>query len=186
MKELKAGDKVVQQMTRDGAVEVNKATGGAANISTRAAPDTFPSENVQSSGDDNIIGGVVERVQTERQAAKKNTARKYNAEIYERTQVKPEESRLKFSDAERTDPAMAKTVRKSERAANRYEKARAKVPKEKSLAIERVSDKPSGKTETRFVFGEKDKPPNGMRLYPLRFSCRHRWVWSAGNWICFS
>ena len=167
MKELKAGDKIVQQMTRDGAVEVNKATGGAANISARDAPDTSPTaENVQNSGDDSmhIIGGVVDRVQSERQAAKKRTVRKANAEIYERSQPKPEESRLKFSDAERTDPAMAKSVRKSEKAATRYEKARAKVPKEKSLTIERVSDKPSGKAETRLVFQEKDKIPGGGKL----------------------
>ena len=84
MKELKAGDKIVQQMTRDGAVEVNKATGGAANISARADPDTSPAENVQNSGDDSmhIMGGIVDRVQSERQAAKKRTVRKANAEIY--------------------------------------------------------------------------------------------------------
>ena len=35
LKELKAPDKIVQQMTRGGAVEVNKATGGAERISAR-------------------------------------------------------------------------------------------------------------------------------------------------------
>ena len=159
MKELKAGDKIVQQMTRDGAVEVNKATGGAANISARGAPDASPAaENMQSSGDNSmhIIGGIVDRVQTERQAAKKRTVRKANAEIYKRSQPKPEKSRLQFSDAERTDPAMAKSVRKVDKAANRYEKA-----------IQRVSDKPGGKTESRLVFGEKDKPINGKFQHAL-------------------
>jgi hypothetical protein len=150
MSELKSTDKIVQQMTRDGTVEVNKATGDAANISARAT-EAGPAENVQNSGDDSthIIGGVVGRVNMERQAAKKRRAKKANAEIYESYRPKPEESRLKFTDAERMDPAMAKSVRKSEKAANRYEKARAKVPKEKSLTIERVSDKPSGKAELR-------------------------------------
>ena len=169
MKELKAGDKVVQQMTRDGAVEVNKATGGAANISAREAATSPAAENVQSSGDESmhILGGVVDRVQSERQAAKKRKARKSNAEIYEGYKQKPETSRLQFTDAERTDPAMAKSARKSDKAATRYKKARGKVPKEKSLTIERVSDKPSGKAESRLVFGESNKPPSGKFTHAL-------------------
>ena len=168
MKELTSPDKIVQQMSKNGAVEVNKATGDAANISARDTEAT-PAENVQSPGDDSthIIGGVVGRVSMERQVAKKRRAKKANAEIYVGYKPQSEESRLKFTDAERTDPAMAKSVRKSEKAANRYEKARAKVPKQKSLTIERVSDKPSGKAEPRLVFGESDKPPNGKLTHAL-------------------
>jgi len=168
LKELKSGDKIVQQMTRDGAMEVNKATGGAANISARDTEAT-PARNAQNPGDDSthIFGGAVGRVQSERQAAKKRKARKANAEIYEGYQQKPETSRLQFTDAERTDPAMTKPVRKSDKAAKRYEKTRAKVPKEKSLTIERVSDKPSGKAETRLVFQDRDKPPNGKLTHAL-------------------
>jgi len=91
LKELKAGDKLVQQMTRDGAVEVNKATGAAANISERNT-EADPAQNVQSPGDDSmhIIGGVVGRVSMERQAAKKRRAKKANAEIYESYRPKRE------------------------------------------------------------------------------------------------
>jgi len=167
LKELKAADKVVQQMSRDGLVEVNKSTGEAANISARDTDTT--AINAQSHGDDSthIIGGVVSRVQSERVAAKKRKTRKANAKIYEGYKYKPEEPRLKFTDAERTDLAMAKTVRKSDKSVNRYEKAQAKIPKEKSITLERVSDKPSGKSKTRLVFKESNKPNNGKLTHAL-------------------
>ena len=59
-------------MTREGATELNKATGEAANISTRAvdgvraspgASDNAPAENIQSSGND---GGGYSRAGTKR------------------------------------------------------------------------------------------------------------------------
>ena len=172
MKELKAGDKVVQQMTRDGAVEVNKSTGDAAHISARDAPDATPAA---------AIGGVVNRIQIERQAAKKRAQRKANKEIFNSYQRKPETTRLQFTDAERADPAMSKAIQKSDKAAARYETARARVPKEKVLAVERVPrkpknkyptqgrvfDKPQGKTETRLVFKESAIPPNGKLTHAL-------------------
>ena len=119
-------------MTRDGAVEINKSTGGAERISARE-PDISPASD--------IIGGVVDRVQTERRAAKKKTVRKENRKIFESVQRKPETTRLKFTDAERANPALAKSIKKSDRAADRYEKARARIPKEKVLTVERISVK---------------------------------------------
>jgi cell wall-associated NlpC family hydrolase len=159
MKELKAPDKITQQMTRDGAVEVNKATGGAERIGARDAADASP--------DDDAPGGVIGRIQTERGAAKKKAQRKANAKIFKRTQRKPETPRLKFTDAERADPALAKSVKKSDKAAERFEAARARIPKEKVLTVERVSDRPGGKAETRLVFRERDKPPNGKLTHAL-------------------
>ena len=135
MKELKTGDKIVQQMTRDGAVEVNKATGGAERISARDAPASPAA----------AIGGVVDRVHTERRAARKKAVRKANRKIYDSYQRKPETTRLYFSEAERADPTLAKPIKKSDRAADRYEKARARIPKQKVLAIERVPKKPEKK-----------------------------------------
>lgn len=170
MKELKTPDKIVQGMTRDGAVETNKATGNAANISARDAPDASPTdENIQDSGGDNLhkIGGVADRVLSERNAIKKRAVKKENAKIFKRGQRGPESSRLKFTDAELADPAMSKVIRKSDRAADRYEKARANIPKEKVLSIERVSDRPEGKSETRLTFRERDKPPNGKLTHAL-------------------
>jgi len=181
MKHLQAGDKIIRQMTRDGAVELNKATGEAANISARDSPgigyvgsrkgDTSDtsgdSHNLNAPGgnrgDDSlyVIGGVVDRVQMERKAAKRRIHKKANAEIYKQSQSKPEISRLKFTDAELADPAMSKHINKTHKAIKGYEKAQGKIPKKKSLSIERVSDKPKGKTETRLIFVEGNKPING-------------------------
>jgi hypothetical protein len=161
LKDLQTGGKVVQQMTRDGAVEVNKATGGAERISARelsVSPDTNEAE---------LLAGAIDRVLSERRAIKKKTVKKANAEIFERGQGKPETTRLQFTDAEREDPALARSINKSDKAATRYEKARAKIPKEKVLSIERVSGKPDGKTGTHLVFRERDKPPNGKLTHAL-------------------
>jgi len=52
VKELQSPDKIVQKMTRDGAVEVNKATGGGERISARELEAT-PADNSAE-----LIGGV--------------------------------------------------------------------------------------------------------------------------------
>ena len=191
MKQLQAGDKIVRQMTREGAVELNKATGGAESISVRDYPGVSagskksyppyssgnpPAKNVQNSGDNSsekggsdsfyVLGGVVDRVQMERAAAKKRIHRKANLEIYKRSQPKPELSKLKFTDAELADPSMSKAIGKSQKAIAKYEKAQGKIPKEKYLTFKRVSE-PSGKTKTRLSFGERNKPPNGKLIHAL-------------------
>jgi len=192
LKEIKAPDKVVQQMTRGGAVEVNKATGGAESISARDAPTTPGNDGAD------IIGGVTDRVLMERRAHKIKQVRKANRKIYKQGQRKPDSSRLTFSDAERGDPSLAKSIRKSDKAADRYEKARARIPKETVLTVERgtspgtpkgkkkpegvrpvfstkgklidvegVSDMSGGKKKTRLAFRERDKPPNGKLTHAL-------------------
>jgi len=164
LKEIESAGKIVQQMTRDGAVEVNKATGGEERISVREL-DASPA-TADNSGD-TVIDDVLDRVLSERRAIKKKAVKKANTEIFERGQGKPEPTRLQFTNAERGDPALAKVIKKSDKAADRYEKARAKIPKEKVLSIERVTDKPGGKAETRLVFRERDKPPNGKLTHAL-------------------
>ena len=164
MKDLQTGGKIVQQMTRDGAVEINKATGGAESITARDAPTASPAAD-DSGG--MVIGGVADRVLSERRALKKRTVQKANKEIFERGQGKPDTMRLKFTESERGDPTLARSIIKSDKAATRYEKARAKIPKEKVLSIERVTDKPDGKAETRLVFRERDKPINGKLTHAL-------------------
>jgi hypothetical protein len=161
LKELKAPDKITQQMTRGGAAELNKATGAATPISARDAPDASP-----DAGND-AIGAAVDRVLTERGAIKKRAVNKANREIYKRVRKSPENSRLKFTDTERSDPTMTKAIAKSDKAADRYERARAKIPKEKALSIRRVSDEPAGKAKTRLIFAERDKPPNGKLRHAL-------------------
>ena len=87
MKELKTGDKIVQQMTRDGAVEVNKSTSGAARISAREQSVSH-------------VPRVVDRVQAEHGAAKSRAVKKANKKIYENTRRKPETPQLTFRERE--------------------------------------------------------------------------------------
>jgi hypothetical protein len=160
LKELKAPDKITQQMTRDGLTEINKVTGAAANIGARDAPNAQGAPEASPAGND-AIGAAAGRVSAERRAMKKRAANKQNHEIYKRVHRSPESSRLKFTDAERSDPSMSKAITKSSKAADRYDKARARPAKEKIPAIRRVLDEPTGKAKTRLVFRERDKPPNG-------------------------
>ena len=170
MNELKSSDKIVQGMTRDGAVEVNKATGGAERVSARDATAALPDTGAD------IIGGVADRVLMERRAHKKKAARNANAKIYKQGQRRPETSRLTFSDAERGDPSLSKSIKKSDKAADRYDRAAARTPKEKRKPeatrpvnsdkgklndIQRVKGESTGKPATRLTFRESDKPPNG-------------------------
>ena len=70
-------------------------------------------------------------------------------------------SRLQFSDEERTDPELTKYVKKSEKAADKLEAARAKIPKQKRLKAAREFDEATGRAKTRLYFEETDKPPSG-------------------------
>ena len=169
MKELNAPEKIVQQMTRDGAMEVNKATGGASSISERE-PTSSVSEDALNTGGDSLVsaGGIVDRALTERRALKQRAVKKENAKIFKRVNRSPETSRLQFTDEERADPGLSKAIRKSDKAADRFEAARAKVPKEKVLSTERVQREPDGRAVSRLTFRERDKPPNGKLNHALK------------------
>ena len=67
-------------------------------------------------------------------------------------------SRLQFSDEERAAPELQKAIRKSDKAADKLDAARAAVPKKRVLGTERVFDEASGAGRTRLVFHETDKP----------------------------
>jgi len=166
VKELKAPDKVLQQMTRDGAIEVNKATGGAEGISARETGAAQAAGSVTDPGGA-AIAGAADRVMAERRAIKKKAVRKANAEIYKHSRGTPGSTRLRFTDEERSNPAMAKTVRRSDKAADRFEKAKSKTIKGKALPAGRVSDKPAGKPDTRLYFRERETPPNGKLQHGL-------------------
>jgi len=197
LKELQSGGKIVQQMTRNGVVEVNKATGGAERISGRELAVSHDTNEAEP------LAGVADRILSERRELKKRAVKRENTKIFKRVQRSPDSTRLQFTDEERTDPALAKSIKKSEKAAVRYEKAQARVPKEKVLSIERVPDAPTipkgerkpeairpvfsdkgrltdlqrvtgkpdgiptGKPATRLVFRERDKPPNGKLTHAL-------------------
>ena len=95
-----------------------------------------------------------------------------------------QEPRLQFTKEERADPALEKPIRKADRAADKAEKARAKIPKKKIRFEETVTDPATGKTVTRLRFEEVDKKKPGTRSSPkyTRKSGSPRkimWAWRA-------
>ena len=84
---------------------------------------------------------------------------------------KPKSYRLQFTDEERASPELDKYIKKSEKAADRYDKANAAIPKKNKLVKERTFDEATGKAKTRLHFEKQDKPPSdarGKHKSPLR------------------
>lgn len=158
MQEFKAKAKTTQKMTRDGVVETNKATGEQTRTSQRETDD-FSGDTAE-----NMTGKALNRAATERQrhkAKKRRRKAKKDAKQAAKAAGQPQASRLQFSEAERTDPELSKYVKKSEKAADRLEAAREKIPKQKRIKAAREFDEATGRAKTRLYFEKTDKPPNG-------------------------
>ena len=70
------------------------------------------------------------------------------------------EPRLRFTDEERSAPALEKPICKADRAAAKADKAQAKIPKKQ---VRRTSiDPESGKVTTKLVLEDKKKPPSKL------------------------
>ena len=65
--------------------------------------------------------------------------------------------RLQFTDEERADPVLKKSVRRVRRAVAKADQAQEKTPKEKVLRKQRTFDKPTGKAKMRLYFEEVEK-----------------------------
>ena len=91
--------------------------------------------------------------------ASKKAARKAQAEAESRART----SRLQFTEEERATPELEKYIKKSDKAADRLDEARGKIPKEKKLVKERTFDEATGKGKTRLHFEEREKPMNGNK-----------------------
>ena len=175
-------------MTREGAVEVNAATGKKKRISNRirdadltrkeAAPQqpeqaaqplpggTAPAPTADAPTLPHAPGAereqdtaAAERVMEHIDGAhtrktSKKAARKAQAEAEARTRT----SRLQFTEEERATPELEKYIRKSDKAADRLDAAKAAIPKEKKLVGERTFDEATGKGKTRLRFEEREKP----------------------------
>ena len=174
-------------MTREGAVEVNAATGkkkriskrirdadfakteapqqpeqaaqtipgGAAPTPTAAAPPLPHAPGAEREQDTAAAERVLERIDGARtRKASKKAARKAQAEA----KAKEKSSRLQFTDEERATPELEKYIRKSDKAADRLDAAKAAIPKEKKLVRERTFDEATGKGKTRLRFEEREKP----------------------------
>ena len=160
MQEFKAKAKTTQKMTRDGVVETNKATGEQTRTSNRETDD-FSGDTAE-----NVTGKAFDRAATERQRHKaKKRRKKAEKEAKQAKEATGKQTaRLQFTDGERTDPELSKYVKKSEKAADRLETARAKIPKQKRIKMAREFDEATGRAKTRLYFEETDKPPSG-KLY---------------------
>ena len=88
--------------------------------------------------------------------ASKKAARKAQAEAESRART----SRLQFTEEERATPELEKYIKRSDKAADKLDEARAKIPKEKKLVRERTFDEATGKGKTRLHFEEREKPQN--------------------------
>ena len=157
MQEFKAKAKTTQKMTRDGVVEINKATEEQTRKSQRETDD-FSGDTAE-----NVTGKAFDRAATERQRHRaKKRRRKAKKEAKQAQEATGKQaSRLQFSEAERSDPELAKYVKKSEKAADRLEAAREKIPKQKRIKAAREFDEATGRAKTRLYFEKTDKPLNG-------------------------
>ena len=153
-KEWKAPDKVTQKMTRDGAVAENLTTGETTSISER------PQEENYSQAPTAAAEKAVDRIgaEVERQAAKGAGKKALDA-----AQLKTHTSRLQFSEAERATPELQKSIRKSEKAADRLDAARAAIPKQTKIKKERVLTKRKARQRRAF--------PLKRRISPQTASC---------------
>ena len=110
-----------------------------------------------------MTGKSLNRAATERQRHKAKKRRKKANKAAQKAQEATgrQTTRLQFKEGERTDPELAKYVKKSEKAADKLEAAREKIPKQKRIKAAREFDEATGRAKTRLYFEKTDKPPNG-------------------------
>lgn len=159
MKELKAPDKVAQKMTRDGAVAENLATGEITNISERD-PETDLSGGKEPVATAEAAAGHISQAGARWSAKKQAKAEAETIREGSAARQRPS-SRLQFTDEEKADPALQKYIRRSDKAADKLDAAKAAIPTKKVLKTERVFDDGAGRGRTRLTFEEVEKRPNG-------------------------
>ena len=184
MKQYKPRDKITQKMTRDGLTEQNQTTGESERISKRIqeadfqktpeqeaaqlqgaasppsplphAPGTAPKQDT----------AAAERVMEHIDAAHTRKASKKAArKAQEEAAAQTKSSRLQFTEEELSTPELEKYIEKSNRAADRLDKAKAAIPKQKKLVKERTFDEATGKAKTRLRFEEREKPMPGSKTH---------------------
>ena len=169
---LKPRDKITQKMSRDGLIEVNETKETAERISRREQETDFSKQPEQAAQDTAAQltspgtfpkndTGKTERVMehigaAQTRQASKNAVRRAQEEAAANVKT----SRLQFTAEELSNPELEAYIRKSQKAADNLDAARAALPKEKVLVKERVFEEAKGKT--RLHFEEREKPmPNG-------------------------
>ena len=171
---LKPRDKITQKMSRDGLVEVNETKETAERISRREQETDFSKQPEQAAQDTAAQltspgtfpkndTGKTERVMehigaAQTRQASKNAVRRAQEEAAANVKT----SRLQFTAEELSNPELEAYIRKSQKAADNLDAARAALPKEKVIVKERGFEEAKGKGKTRLHFEEREKPmPNG-------------------------
>ena len=119
-------------MTRDGAISVNMVTGEASHVSDRA-----PEQDYSPSGDSTVLARTAlhhlddRRVRKSQKKKRRNRRKAYREGTAANSRPS---SRLQFTDEERAAPELQKAIRKSDKAADKLDAARAAVPKSASWA----------------------------------------------------
>ena len=75
-----------------------------------------------------------------------------------------QQSRLQFTDAERGDPRLKEHIRRADKAADKADTTKKKVPKKKKLVKYQQADPATGKSKTRLRFEDVDKPAPVSKL----------------------
>ena len=156
MKQLKPRDKITQKMTRDGAVEINETQQTAERISSREADSDFSQPD----------SAAAERVMEHLDAAHtRKVNKKAVKKAQEATVLRTSTSRLQFTDEERATPELQPYIKKSEKATDRLDAAKAAIPKQKKLVKERTFEEATGKAKTRLHFEEQENPIPGGKAH---------------------
>ena len=167
--ETKGTKKRISKRARDAALKKTPEQQAAQDIQalppapgSTTAPDSSPNapplphasgtEPERDTGTAERIYEHIDGAHTRR--ASKQAARKAQAEAESRART----SRLQFTEEERATPELEKYIKKSDKAADKLDEARAKIPKEKKLVKERTFDEATGKGKTRLHFEEREKP----------------------------
>lgn len=187
MKELKPRNKITQQMTRDGLTEENQTTGKTESVSEREAQQNLSPAQPQpqsliadKAAPLNVpelprsMGGgtaerIFERVDAEHTAHKSKKAVRRGKKAVrdgEAARQRPS-SRLQFTEEERATPELKKTMRKSDKKADKLDAARDAIPKKRQLVKDRVLDESSGKVKKRLHFEKVDKAPPKLKHNPM-------------------
>ena len=185
---LKPRDKITQKMSRDGLIEVNETKETAERISKREQEADYTKQPEQAAQDAaqqiNPVSpeaaplapapgftpktdtGKTERVMEHISAAQtRQASKKAVRRAQQEATASGRSSRLQFTEEELNTPELAKYIKKSDKAADRLDAARAAIPKEKVLVKERVFDEATGKGKTRLRFEEREKPMYGGKQH---------------------
>ena len=126
MQEWKASEKEAQKMTCDGAISVNLVTGEATHISDRPPEQDYSPDHEAAGTAGRVMDEAVGHAER-RQTKKARRKRRDTFREGEAARDRPS-SRLQFTEEERAAPELKKAIRKSDKAADKLDAAKAAVP----------------------------------------------------------